>query len=59
MVVLTLASWAGCFWLGFQIGKGRSEQRRKSEVVELERRFNIVSCQAVETPRAESIPAGH
>lgn len=52
-VVLTLASWTGCFWLGFQIGKGQSEVRRKSEVEDLERRFKIVNGDVVETPDAE------
>jgi len=41
--VLTLLSWACCLWLGFQIGKGRSDVRRKLEVADLERRFKIVN----------------
>jgi len=46
--VLMLASWVGYFWLGFQIGKGQSEYRRKREVEDLERRFRIVNSEAVE-----------
>ena len=48
--VLTFASWAGCFWLGFQIGMALSELRRKLEVEDLERRFKIVNGEAVEIP---------
>jgi hypothetical protein len=58
IVVVIFASWVGCFWLGFQIGKGRSEQRRKAEVDDLERRFRIVDCEAVNMPRGESISTG-
>lgn len=56
-LILTLASWAGCLWLGFQIGKGRSEQQRKADIDALERRFKIVDCKVVETPGAESAEA--
>lgn len=57
IVILIFASWVGCFWLGFQIGKGRSEHRRKIDVDDLERRFRIVTGEAVETPGG--IPAAH
>jgi hypothetical protein len=57
IVVLTFASWVGCFWLGFQIGKGRSEQRRKIDVDDLERRFRIVTGEAAEAPSADGIAA--
>ncbi len=50
-VIFTLAACAACLWLGFQIGAGRSELRRKADVVELERRFKIVDLKVVETPR--------
>ncbi len=50
-VIFTLAACVACVWLGFQIGASRSELRRKADVIELERRFRIVDCQAVETPR--------
>jgi hypothetical protein len=39
VVTFLLASWLGCFWLGVQIGSGRSDQRRRRELAELERRF--------------------
>jgi len=56
--ILTLASCGACFWLGFQIGQGWSEQRRKADIDELERRFKIVDyCKVVKTPRAERVPA--
>ena len=42
VVMFLLASWLGCFWLGLQIGSGRSDQRRKRDVAELERRFKII-----------------
>ncbi|MGC2121998.1 MAG: hypothetical protein WA652_04010 [Xanthobacteraceae bacterium] len=48
--VLMLASWACCFWLGLQFGRGRSEFRYKQEVADLERRFKIVNCETVEAP---------
>lgn len=48
IVLSTLASCAGCFWLGFQIGRGTSELRRKREVEDLERRFKIVNSEAFE-----------
>lgn len=47
IVMFLLASWLGCFWLGLQIGTGRSDQRRKHEVAELERRFKILDGEAV------------
>jgi hypothetical protein len=47
VVMFLLASWLGCFWLGLQIGSGRSDQRRKREVAELERRFKILDTEAV------------
>jgi len=50
IVLLTLASWVGCFWLGFEIGKGRSEQQRKIDVDDLERRFRIVTGEVVAAP---------
>jgi hypothetical protein len=56
-VVLILASWAGCFWLGFQIGNGLSEHRRKVDVNELERRFKIVDCKVVGAERSEAAHA--
>jgi hypothetical protein len=46
-VILALASCAACFWLGFEIGTGRSELRHKADVDELERRFKIVDCKVV------------
>jgi hypothetical protein len=46
-VTFLLASWLGCFWLGLQIGGGRSDQRRKREVAELERRFKILDGEAI------------
>ncbi len=52
---LTLASWAGCFWLGLQIGKGQSDLRRKREVEDLEYRFKIVNCEAVEASDAGDV----
>ena len=51
-LVFTLAACAACFWLGFQIGASRTELRRKADVIELERRFKIVDCKVVESPRA-------
>jgi hypothetical protein len=56
-VVLTLASLAASFWLGFQIGNVRSELRRKADVDELERRYKIVTCKVVETPSLKSARA--
>lgn len=47
VVMFLLASWLGCFWLGMQIGNGRSDQRRKREIAELERRFKVLDGQAV------------
>ena len=47
VVMLLLASWLGCFWLGLQVGSGRSDQRRKREVAELERRFKVLDGEAV------------
>jgi hypothetical protein len=52
-VLLTLASCAACFWLGFEIGTGRAELRRKADVDALERRYKIVDCKVVETPGAQ------
>lgn len=46
-VMFLLASWLGCFWLGMQIGSGRSDQRRKREVAELERRFKVLDGEAI------------
>ncbi len=46
IVMVLLASWLGCFWLGMQIGTGRSDQRRRREVAELERRFKILDGEA-------------
>ena len=42
VVMFLLASWLGCFWLGMQIGRGRSDQRRVREIAELERRFKVL-----------------
>jgi hypothetical protein len=56
-VVLTLASLAASFWLGFQIGNVRSELRRKADVDELERRYKIITCKVVETPGLNSARA--
>lgn len=50
-LVLTLASWGGCFWLGFQIGNARFERQRRQDLAELERRFKIVTSEAVKTGR--------
>jgi hypothetical protein len=47
IVMFLLASWFGCFWLGLQIGSGRSDQRRKREIAELERRFKVLDGEAV------------
>jgi hypothetical protein len=47
VVMLLLASWLGCFWLGLQIGSGRSDQRRRRELADLERRFKILDGRAV------------
>ena len=47
VVMFLLASWLGCFWLGMQIGSGRSDQRRKREIAELERRFKVLDGEAV------------
>jgi hypothetical protein len=47
--MLTLASLAASFWLGFQIGDVRSELRRKADVDELERRYKIINGRVVET----------
>lgn len=47
VIMLLLASWLGCFWLGLQIGSGRSDQRRKREIAELERRFKVLDSEAV------------
>jgi hypothetical protein len=47
VVMLLLASWLGCFWLGVQIGTGRSDQRRKREIAELEHRFKVLDGEAV------------
>jgi hypothetical protein len=48
ILIVMLASWACCLWLGFQIGRGRSEQRSKHEFEDFERRFKIVNGEAVE-----------
>jgi hypothetical protein len=55
--IVTLTSWAGCLWLGFQIGNGLSEHRRKADINELERRFKIVDCKVVGTESSESAHA--
>lgn len=47
--MLTLASLAACFWLGFQIGHIRSELQRKADIEALERRFKIITGNFVET----------
>jgi hypothetical protein len=47
VVIFLLASWLGCFWLGLQVGSGRSDQRRKRDVAELERRFKVLDGEAV------------
>jgi hypothetical protein len=46
-VILMIASWAACLWLGFQIGVSRSDLRRKADVDALERRYKIVDCKIV------------
>lgn len=51
ILLVTLVSWIGCFWLGFQLGRGRSEQRRKLEMKDFERRFKILNGEAVEIRR--------
>ena len=56
-VILTMASWGACFWLGFQVGTGRSALRYKADVVELERRFKVVDCKVVDPPSSESVEA--
>ena len=55
-VILTLASCAACFWLGFEIGTGRMELRRKADVDELERRLKIIDCKVVD-PLADRVKA--
>ena len=47
VVMFLLASWFGCFWLGPQIGNGRSDQRRRRELADLERRLKILDGEAV------------
>jgi hypothetical protein len=42
-LMLTLASFAACFWLGFQIGNVRAELQRKADIDELERRYKIIN----------------
>jgi hypothetical protein len=42
VVMFLLASW-----LGLQVGSGRSDQRRKRDVAELERRFKVLDGEAV------------
>jgi len=56
-LVLTFASWAACFWLGFQIGASRSELRRKADVDALERRYKIVDCKVVDSVGSEGVEA--
>lgn len=56
-VILMMASWAACFWLGFQIGASRSELRHKADVDELERRYKIVDCKIVKSPGPERVDA--
>ena len=53
-LIFTLAACAACLWLGFQIGASRSELRRRSDVVELERRFKIVDCKIIEPARGDT-----
>lgn len=47
IVMILLASWLGCFWLGLQVGGGRSDQRRAREIAELERRFKVLDGEAI------------
>jgi hypothetical protein len=42
-LMLTLASLAACFWLGFQIGSVRAELQRRADIDELERRYKIIN----------------
>jgi len=56
-VILTIASWAGCLWLGFQIGASRSELRHKADVDALERRYKIVDCKVIEGVSPERVDA--
>lgn len=56
-LILTFASWAACFWLGFQTGASRSELRRKADVDALERRYKIVDCKVVESVTTEGAEA--
>jgi hypothetical protein len=56
-LILTLASWTACFWLGFQFGTVRSELRRKADVDELERRYKIVDCKVVDGSDADGVEA--
>jgi len=53
--IFTLVSWIACFWLGFQFGKGRSEQQRRLEVEDLERRFKIVDAEAAQESSADPV----
>jgi hypothetical protein len=56
-VILMIASWAACLWLGFQIGASRSELQHKADVNELERRYKIVDCKIVKNPGPERVDA--
>jgi hypothetical protein len=56
-VILMMASWATCLWLGFQIGASRSDLRRKADVDALERRYKIVDCKIVQSPGPERVDA--
>jgi hypothetical protein len=56
-VILTIASWAACLWLGFQIGASRSELRRRADVAALELRYKIVDCKVVGGVSPESVDA--
>lgn len=47
VITFLLASWFGCFWLGLQVGRGRSDQRRRREIADLERRFKVLDGEAV------------
>ena len=57
-LILTIASWVACFWLGFQTAASRSELRRKTDVDALERRYKIVDCKVVESVGAEGTRRG-
>ena len=47
-LIVLLTSWVGCFWLGYQLGKGCSDIGRKQDNDDLERRYKILTVEPVE-----------